>query len=362
MRAITIVTLSAYCIQPINAVQPVRASKKDLKNITVEITGGDGNIISKTTFRRNTDRLREQDRKDNSLYFDWNQGDNTITAYYEPGQGFGKQVSKDAVPVGSEIVISGKTIKIVGRDKKPIQEAKHETIDAQLKRKTEGEWNIVTGTMHLTSNIAKDFIKDPRVEKYPEVLGGTSLSDKSVIPISMQGSTRIYAQPKGGKGKLTTLKDVDVARFLTSSPVIIIDHEGKAKISNETEWLRQEQAAQTREQEKQAVKPEQVEEEELLSVAVMLDFYERIQDKSIKQALLETTERVYDSINKQDKKLQKDMLVKRSRMGNQLENWARAFLDKLDAIYPDQVKKYGPVLKEMIQEMKQSVVTVSASS
>lgn len=261
--ALAIAALSLCCVQTVSAKkQPVRASKKDpldTRDVTVKIIGSKGpkKPISSSTFKTDTSGVLT-----GKLSFDFLNGIrdrgedgpiNTIRAVYidKPTEEFSISVSQKDVPKGSEIKIGSNTIEIDTskvKNKQPEPRAPSRVATVQIP-KGSGQWRIVTGNNDLRKERAIVFAKDVSLSAggqddinerlnrvyagYPEVLDDISCSQSNCqVLIYENKPTRIYAQQEGKDGYVTLLKQTDIKKAGQSS-IIIIDNDGKARITNE---------------------------------------------------------------------------------------------------------------------------------
>lgn len=235
LRSLTIVALVVCCVQSISSIkQPVRASKKDESDktkVTVTITPADVQSetsdkqkpISSSTFTKNTDGFAKK------LYFDFAKGDNLITVTYsdEKDKEFGKLVQQEAVTATSEIVISKSGVEI----KNQALEPEAEKIPATVKiTQGAGTWLVVSGTVGLTPNIAKD------PEPQPEVLDSKTYAGfEGTLSIYKDKATRIYAKKVAtAHGQMTELPARDIEKA-GNDPIITIDEKGHARIFSRAE-------------------------------------------------------------------------------------------------------------------------------
>lgn len=178
---------------------------------------------------------------------------NTILAVYtdKPTEEFSISVSQKDAPEKSEIKIGSNTIEIdtsKAKNKEPELRAPSRVTTVQIP-KGSGQWRIVTGNNDLKKARTATFAQDVSLSTgtqadlkerlnrvyagYPEVLDDISCSQSNCqVLIYENKPTRIYAQQEGKDGYVTLLKQTDIKKAGQSS-IIIIDNEGKARITNE---------------------------------------------------------------------------------------------------------------------------------
>lgn len=242
LHTLAITALSLYCVQTVSAAkQPVRASKTnafDAREVTVRIFGKDKNKpLSKSTFKNDTSGLLT-----GKLFFDFTKGHihsrgfdnaNTIRATYGESEAeFTLEVLPGEAPKGSEIKIVGNTIEIdTSKVKDTISAQKASIVEAkiQVPAKT-GAWYLVSGKKDLNQVIAQ---AQGKSEIVLDKIEGFENGSNKHIKIYKNKPTAMYASKGTTEAGVITQLSLKDVKNAGSTPLVLIDKSGKAKIINE---------------------------------------------------------------------------------------------------------------------------------
>lgn len=243
-QRVCVVIFTALTLGLVQSMHPVKqkvfASKvgNPAREVEVKIIGwNQGQPISSSKFKKNTTGLFT-----NALYFDFDRGYqkdgnlwNKIQAQYTDGQGpeF-ETLEVVSAPKDAKIKLESSKIRLVGKNGQDVSQvlSKPETLDATITQIPTGQLLIISGDYTLDKNKVGS-----QAAKAHGVLDSVEYNDGQGGPIKIfkDRLTKIYVKKPSGDSVITGLHALDIKKS-GDKPILIIEEDGRARLSHMPAW------------------------------------------------------------------------------------------------------------------------------